>query len=123
MTFDEALILLIFANSLDARVNCSDEAASAWTNVLGPAIALEDAMRYVREHYLESDRTVMPAHIVGRHRIARRAEIESAPKPEPTHDCMDGYILIEQQTSTGQTYTAAAPCPQCTTVRHQSAKV
>ena len=123
MTFDETTILIGFISGLDKRVAFTDEAVSAWCNVLGPDIRLDDAMRYVREHYLQSDRTIMPAHIVGLHRMARRAELESAPKPEPSHDCLGGFILVEEQTSSGQRYTAAAPCPECTKPRHQSARI
>jgi len=113
MTLNEATILLIFANSMDARVNCSDEAASAWSNVLPESLGLEEAMNFVRQHYLTEEKAVLPAHIVGLHRIARRSEIEVAPKPEPTHDCMDGFVLVEEERG-GRTITAAARCQICT---------
>jgi hypothetical protein len=121
MTFDEALVLLIFANSLDPRVNCSDEGASAWTNVLGPGIPLDKAMEYVRQHYLEFDRTVMPAHIVGRYRMNHAPVGDVVISRD--HDCMNGYIIITEVTEKGHAYEAVSPCPQCTKPQHQSARM
>lgn len=123
MTYDETTILIGFINGLDKRVAFTDEAVSAWCNVLGPDMPLEDAMEYVREHYMEADRTVMPAHIVGRHRMAKRSKFESLPKPEPTHDCLDGYVIITEVTDKGYAYEAASPCPQCTKPQQQSARI
>lgn len=123
MTFDETTVLLAFIHGIDKQFVFNEQAISAWANVLGPTITLEDAMQFAKDHYLESDRRIMPAHIVGRHRIARRAQAIDTPKPEPTHDCMDGWILVEEQTPLGHTYSAASPCPQCTISRQQSARM
>ena len=110
MTYDETTILLGFINGLDRRVAMSEQSISAWSNVLPESISLHDAMKFVREHYQETDKAVLPANIVSRHRMA--ATPEEVVKPEPTHDCIDGFVLVEEERN-GQTITAAARCEQC----------
>lgn len=111
MTFDETTVLLGFINSLDKRVAFDETSISAWCNVLGPYIGLEQAMEYVREHYRETDRAVLPSHIVGKHRMNTtpvRKVISS------NHECLNGYVLVEETRSDGMIYEAVAKCPQCT---------
>jgi hypothetical protein len=121
MTYDETTILIGFINGLDKRVAFTDEAVSAWCNVLGPGIPLDKAMEYVRQHYLEFDRTVMPAHIVGRYRMNHTPVREIVISRD--HDCMNGYVIITEVTEKGHAYEAVSPCPQCTKPRHQSARI
>jgi len=111
MTYDEATVLIGFINGIDKRVVFEETTISAWANVLGPNIGLDDAMRYVREHYQSEDRAVLPAHIVGRHRIALRS-LEPAPKLERSHDCQDGWVMVVEERN-GREYSAASRCPQC----------
>lgn len=110
MTYDEATILIGFINGLDRRVVMNEQTISAWANVLPAVISLHDAMNFVRDHYQETDRAVLPAHIVGRHRIST-SPIQAA-KSEPTHDCMDGFVLVEEERN-GRMITAAARCHIC----------
>ena len=110
MNSDEITLLLGFAKGMDPQIAVDDLSISAWMNVLPEQITLHDAMRFVREHYQETDKVLKPAHVVGRHRMwSTPAPIVKA---EPTHDCIDGYVLVEEERN-GQTYTAAARCELC----------
>lgn len=110
MTADETTVLLGFIQGIDKRVGMDQRSTSAWMNVLPVEMVLADAMRYVREHYQESDRAVLPANLVARHRIEHQPERK--PKVIIGHDCFDGYVLVEESRN-GYTYLAAAPCPEC----------
>lgn len=111
MTPQETTVLLGFIQGIDNRFVPDQKSVSAWMNVLPGDIALDQAMHYVREHYLEYDKPVMPAHIVGRHRIFHNPP--AVPKPEPTHDCLDGWVLLFEDRD-GKTVEVAARCSQCT---------
>lgn len=110
MNADETTVLLGFIQGIDRRVGMDERSVSAWMNVLPPELTLSEAMAYVREHYQESDRAMLPAHLVARHRMNRE------PRPQPTnpkdHGCFSGYVLVEE-TRNGIEYLAAAPCPKC----------
>ncbi len=114
MTPQETTILLGFIQGLDNRFVPDQKSVSAWMNVLPPDLELQDAIGYARHHYTESDKGIMPAHIVGLHRMAVRAEREArgSHTAEPTHDCMDGFVLVEEERD-GRTITAAARCQLC----------
>jgi hypothetical protein len=121
MNYDDTTILLGFINGLDKRVAFDQTSISAWTNVLGPDIELEQAMEYVRQHYRETDRAVLPAHVVGRHRMNHTPVRDVVISRD--HDCMNGYVIITEVTGKGHAYEAVSPCPQCTKPRHQSARI
>lgn len=116
MTPQETTILLGFIQGVDNRFVPDQKTVSAWMNVLPPDLELQNAIRYAREHYTESDKSIMPAHIVGLHRLALRAERETRTTNvvEPEHDCMGGYVLVEEERD-GRTITAAAKCQICAT--------
>ncbi len=111
MNSDEITLLLGFAKGMDPQIAVDDLSISAWSNVLPEQITLHDAMRFVREHYQESDKVLKPAHVVGRYRMWSTPA--SIVKAEPSHDCMDGFVLVEEERD-GQTITAAARCQICT---------
>ena len=121
MTQDEVIMLLGLAKGMDPLIAIDELSVSAWMNVLPKEIMLNDAMRYVREHYQDTDKILKPAHVVGRHRMAHTPV--PAPKVESDHDCMNGYIIITEVTEKGHAYEAVTPCPQCTKPRHQSARM
>lgn len=112
MTPQETTILLGFIQGLDNRFVPDQKSISAWMNVLPSDITLDQAMGYVKEHYLEHDRSVMPANIVGRHRVFNGPPAP-AQKPGPSHDCLEGWILLLEDRD-GKTVEVAAKCPQCT---------
>lgn len=112
MTPNEITVLLGYAKGLDPLIAVDDLSISAWCNVLPDEITLNEAQRYVREHYQDTDKVLKPAHIVGRHRMFHSPPVPER-KPEPTHDCMDGWILTFEERN-GMSMEVAAKCPQCT---------
>lgn len=110
MTADETTVLLGFIQGIDRRTSMDERAISAWMNVLPKDMTLNEAMSYVREHYLEQERMVLPAHLVAKHRL-RTKPIQ--PPVVTDHECLNGYVLVEQTSTFGFTHMAAAPCPKC----------
>ena len=121
MTPEQMTVLLGFIEGIDKRIVLNERTVSAWSNVLPKSITLQDAMQYVREHYLEHDKAVLPAHVVGRHRMYHTPVRDVVISRD--HDCMNGYIIITELTEKGHAYEAASPCPQCTKPQHQSARI
>ena len=106
MTFDETTVFLGFIKGLDYRIVIDDLSISSWFNVLPPELQLDDAIIYAREHYLENERSIMPAHVAGRHYSALRSTYASEkPAPEPVCGCINGWEIIEEDG-----HTAARPC-------------
>jgi len=110
MTNDETTVLLGFIQGIDRRVVLDERSIAAWRNVLPEEMTLEEAMGFVRDHYRQEEKSVLPAHLVGRYRISKTQEAQSVTVMD--HDCESGYILIEEERN-GQMVTAAARCPQC----------
>jgi hypothetical protein len=110
VTSDETTVLLGFIQGIDRRIILDERAVSSWRNVLPEDMTLEEAMGFVRDHYREHEKSVLPAHLVGRHRISKSGDKQ--PLPVMDHECEGGYILIEEERN-GQTIIAAAKCPQC----------
>lgn len=111
MTNDETTVLLGFIQGVDRRIVLDERSIAAWMNVLPQEMDLETAMRCVREHYLESDKCVLPAHIVGRYRANMpRNEVRIV---EPNHDCHKGFIYVTEVDSFGREYEAVTKCPLC----------
>jgi hypothetical protein len=121
MTQDEVIMLLGLAKGMDPLIAIDELSVGAWMNVLPKEITLNDAMRYVREHYQDTDKILKPAHVVGRHRMNTTPVRDVVISRD--HDCMNGYIIITQVTEKGHAYEAASPCPQCTKPQHQSARI
>lgn len=97
MNFDETAVFLGFIKGLDTRVTVDELSTSSWNNVLPPEITLTQAISYAREHYLENDRTIMPAHVAGRfYATLRDRYIQVAPAPSPECGCVDGWEIVEE---------------------------
>lgn len=96
MNYDETTVFLGFAKGLDYRIQVDDLSISSWHNILPPELTLDNAIVYAREHYLDSDRTMMPAHIASRHYATLRSTYTPEPKPPSECECVDGWELITE---------------------------
>lgn len=106
MTFDETTVFLGFVKGLDYRITIDDLTVSSWFNVLPPELQLDQAILYAREHYLEHDRAIMPAHIAGRHYSSLRGTYAAdTSNSRPDCGCIDGWEII-----TENGHTAAQRC-------------
>jgi hypothetical protein len=97
MTFDETTVFLGFAKGLDYRITIDDLTVSSWFNVLAPELTLDQAIMYAREHYLENDRTMMPAHIAGRYYSSLRSTYAADnTSTEDDCGCISGWEIITE---------------------------
>lgn len=104
MTYDETAVFLGYLKGLDYRINVDQLSTSSWSNVLPPEITLQQAMQYAKEHYLEHDRTIMPAHVAGRYYENRRSHYTKT-VVVTNCECINGWEIIEEDG-----HTAARPC-------------
>lgn len=104
MNFDETAVFLGFLKGLDYRINVDELSTSSWVNVLPPEISLQQAMNYAKEHYLEHDRTIMPAHVSGRFYSEQRSKYIK-PVVITNCECINGWEIIEENG-----HTAARKC-------------
>ena len=95
MTFDETTVLLGYLRGLDYRITVDEISTSSWANVLPPEITLDQAISYARQHYLEPDRTIMPAHVSGRFYSEQRSKY-TKPVVVTNCECINGWEIIEE---------------------------
>jgi hypothetical protein len=105
VNYDETAVFLGFIKGLDQRIHVDELSTSSWNNVLPPDITLQQAMGYAKEHYLEQDRTIMPAHVAGRFYAEHRSRYITAAVRGENCDCINGWELVEENG-----HTAARKC-------------
>jgi len=71
MQTNEVAKLLVFINSIDARVVPEDSKIMAWDKVLNPHMPYDMALEYASTHYKNSKDSIMPSDINLMHRNAR----------------------------------------------------
>jgi hypothetical protein len=71
MQTNEVAKLLVFINSIDARVVPEDSKIMAWDKVLNPHMPYDMAVEYASTHYRNSKDSIMPSDINLMHRNAR----------------------------------------------------
>ena len=111
MVRDEVIVLLGFMNGIDGRVPVNELSVSSWYNVLPKSMTLEEGMECARRHYLNTEKTALPAHIVGIYRMMKDQE-PSKPVVKD-HDCMNGWIAVKVWDHANSFYDAVAPCKAC----------
>ena len=104
MNLDETTVFLGFLRGLDTHIRVDEISTSSWANVLPPEITLDQAIGYAKQHYLEHDRTIMPAHVAGRYYAQNRAVYASVPVVVDC-GCVDGWEIVEENG-----HTAARKC-------------
>lgn len=82
MQTNEVAKLLVFINSIDARVVLEDSKIMAWDKVLNPHMPYDMAVEYASTHYRNSKDSIMPSDINLMHRNARYAPSSSTQKIE-----------------------------------------
>jgi len=71
MQTNEVAKLLVFINSIDARVVPEDSKIMAWDKVLNPHMPYDMALEYASTYYKNSKDSIMPSDINLMHRNAR----------------------------------------------------
>jgi len=77
MQTSEIAKLLVFINSLDARVVPDDSKIMAWDRVLNPHMPFDMAIDYAAVYYRNSKDSIMPSDINLMHRNARNMPVFS----------------------------------------------
>ena len=83
----EAFQLLTLASAFDGRT-VDRETATVWAEVLAD-VSLTDATEAMKAHYREEGRWMMPAHVVQRVQVSRRAISGGTMSPRRV-DCRSG---------------------------------
>jgi len=104
MNRTEIIAFLGYCKGLDGRIDNGEITTEAWFNVLPESLDLKKAITYAEDYYYSNTTTLMPAHVIGRHR-AETAPMYKTPEICPHCETSSGWIFDEKG--------LANPCPKC----------